>query len=387
MIRAAVLFSLAAIAGFGEGFRVEAVANPSQQHSLQANWSRTKDGSPLLSWIEASADGSYALKYAVRHGGDWSEARTVAAHRHFFRHPAESPEVIVLGDGSWLAHWVEMPKEGADAEYLYVSASKDGLHWSMPVMAHKDRSPVQHGLASVVASGDHEASVLWLQALKGEDGPTSLMRTIVSSDGKVMKEESLDSDVCACCPTAVVQTSKGLLVAYRGHTSEDVRDIAVVRFENGRWSPSKILNPDKWVLNACPTNAAAVSAQGDHVAISWYTGAQDSPRVQIAFSSDSGSTFGKPVMVSTGRAFGYTSVALDEDGGALVSWLEEGGGSTRVLVRHVAANGTTGPVTQIAKGGRQSLGYPRVLRAGHESWIAWGDATAASKVQTARLSK
>jgi len=254
------------------------------------------------------------------------------------------------------------------------------------VMAHKDKSEVQHGLASAVASGDREASVMWLEALHGEDEPTALKRTVVSADGKVLKEESLDPDVCACCPTAIVKTARGLLVAYRSHTPQDIRDIAVIRLEGGKWSPSRIVSPDKWKLNACPTNAAAVGAQGDRVAVAWFTGAQESPRTQVAFSTDGGSTFGKSVLVSTGRSFGYTSLVLDEDGRAVISWLEQGKDTTRILVREISPVGVPGPVTQIAQGTRQSLGYPRLIRAQKETWISWGNSPMA-KVQTARLGK
>src|SRR5580692_9817955 len=244
---------------FGQVIKVEAVPNPSMQGSLQAHWGTAPDGSPLLSWVEG-ASGSYNLRYAIRHGNSWSEVRTVATGRHLWRHPAELPELVSLSDGakldgSMLAHWVEKGKDSSDAEDIFVSSSHDGVHWTEPVMAHHDHAPVQHGLASMVPSGPHEASIFWLQALKGEDGPVSLMRTIVGADGKEIKEEDLDSDVCSCCPTSTVKTSKGLLVAYRDHTPQDIRDIAVLRFENGKWSTSKILSPDKWQINACPLAA------------------------------------------------------------------------------------------------------------------------------------
>jgi hypothetical protein len=380
-----VLLLLAAVLpGFGQAPRVESIANPAAQASLQADWSTAQDGSPLLSWVEKAKDGSYTLKYSIRRGAAWSDPHTIAAQRRFFRHPAELPEVITLSDGTFIAHWIEQPSESSDAEYAYVSASHDGVKWTTPVMAHKDRSAVQHGLASIVASGDHEASLLWLEALKGEDAPVALKRTVVSAEGAVVKEESLDPDVCGCCPTSVVKTAKGLLVAYRAHTHDDIRDIAIIRFENGRWSPSKILNPDKWKIDACPTNAASASAKADRVAVSWYTAAQDSPRVLMEFSADDGATFGKPVLVSTGHSYGYTSTVLDSDG-AFVSWLEEGGGAARVLVRHVTAAGVVGPVIQVAQGPKQSLGYPRLLQAGNETWIAWGSPAGDAKIQTARL--
>jgi hypothetical protein len=370
---------------FAQTFRSEPFANPAGPGSIQSNWSATPDGGALLSWVEPAKGGSLSLRYAVRHGANWSEPHTVAAQRHFFRHPAELPEVAQLTEHQWLAHWVEMPKEESEAEYVYMSASTDGVQWSMPTMAHRDRAAVQHGLASMVASGPGETSLFWLKAGQNEEGPTALIRTIVDAAGKEVREERLAPDVCACCPTAVAKTSRGLLLAYRGHTPEDIRDISVLRFESGHWSPPKNLFADNWKINACPTNAASVAASGDKVAISWFTSAQDAPKTEIVFSSDGGSTFTKPTIVSTGHSFGYTSVVLD-DAGAIVSWLEQGagGGAARVLVRQITFAGAAGPVAQVAEGGRMGLGYPRLLHSGSDRFITWGDP---QQVQTARLKK
>lgn len=384
---------LAALAAFapglpGQSLKVETVPNPSGATSLQAHWGTAADGSPLLSWVEIQKDDTHALRYAIRRGAQWTAPRTIVAGRHFFRQPAESPSVISFPDGSLLAEWVEVPAEESEAEYIYVSASKDGVQWTKPAMAHKDRSAAQHALVSMARSGDQEASVIWLEALKGEDAPSVLKRTVVSSDGKVVREEILDSDVCTCCPTSSALTSRGLLVAYRDHTPQDIRDIAIIRLENGRWTPSKIINPDKWKIDACPVNGPAVAAKDNRVAIGWYTEAQDSPRTQAILSNDAGATLGKPVRISMGNSFGHVSVALTDDGGALVSWLEENesGSGVRLLVRPVSAASVAGPVTQVAQGSRQALGYPRLLHAGAETWITWGN-SGTSKVQTARLGK
>jgi hypothetical protein len=378
-----LLLLVPAITGFGQKLTVVASTLPSANGGIQPNWAATADGSILLSWVEPQGDGLGVLKYAVRRGGGWSEARTIATGRRFWRHPAEVPGIISLSEGTLLAHWVEKGKDSSDAEYIYVSSSRDGLHWTEPQLAHHDRGPVQHGLASMVASGPKEASLLWLQALRGEDGPVSLMRTIVGADGEEIREEELDSDVCSCCPTTVVKTAKGLLVAYRDHTPQDIRDIGILRFENGRWSESKILHPDKWQINACPVNAASAAARDKRVAVAWYTEADDTPRVQLAFSSDSGLTFGKPTVVSTRDTLGYASTALNSDGGALVSWIEEGASSARALVRAVSPAGAAGPVLQVAEGSRTSLGYPKLVHSGNETWIAWGDSK--TGVKTAQL--
>ncbi len=385
MIRSLLLAAMLALPAFSQTLSLTALGNPAGPGSLQPNWSVMTDGSAVFSWIEPSQGGSFALKYAVRHGATWSPAITIAAHRHFFHHPAEMPEVIAMPGGHWFAHWVEAPEGGdSDAEYVYVSSSADGAHWTMPLEAHRDHSAVLHGLASMIANPDGTASIFWLEALKGEDAPVSLKRTIVNAAGKEISEEQIEGDVCGCCPTAVARTAKGLLVAFRAHTKDNIRDIAVTRLENGHWSASKIVHADNWEIEACPTNAAAVAAKGDHVAVAWYTDAQDSHRELMAFSSDSGSSFTKPVTLSTGHAFGYTSLALDEDGGAIVSWLEQSPEGARVLVRRVSAAGVAGPIVEVAKGGKMALGYPKLFHNGNDTFVAWGDP---KHVETASLVK
>ncbi len=371
-----------AASAFAQTLQVNPDVSPAGAGSSQANWTVTQDGKPLLSWVEPTKDGSFALRYSTRTGTAWSEPRTVVAHRKFFHHPAEVPGMVALNDGTLIAHWIEQPSEKSEAEFVYVSASHDGVKWSEPAMASHDKGMGQHGLASIVASGDHEASLVWLQALKGDDGPASLMRSVIGAGGTELKEESLDADVCDCCPTSVVKTSRGLLIAYRGHTKQNIRDILVTRFESGRWTSPKIVYPDKWQIDACPINAASASARGDKVTLAWYTAAGDKPRVEYAFSPDAGATFTKALVISTGEAYGYASTAIDDAGGAYVSWLERGDGKARLLARHISETGMPGPVLEVAVGTRKDLGYPRILRAGNDVWIAWNST---SKVQTARM--
>jgi len=383
-IQSIIFSTFLALPVLSQTFSSAPLANPAGPGSLQPNWSVAPDGGAVFSWIEPSPGGSFALRYAVRHGATWSPTMTIAANRHFFHHPAEMPEVLALPGGHWFAHWLESPGGDSDAEYVYVSSSTDGSHWTIPLEAHHDHSAVQHGLASMIANPDGGGSIFWLEALKGEDNPVALKRTIVDSTGKEVREEVIQGDVCGCCPTAVTKTSKGLLLAFRAHSKENIRDIAVTRLENGKWSTPKLVNADGWEIEARPTNAAAVQAKGDHVAVAWFTGAQDKPREQMAFSNDAGSSFTKPVMLSTGHAFGYTALALDEDGGAIVSWLEQSPEGAKVLVRRVTAAGAAGPVVEVAKGGKMALGYPKLFHNGSETFIAWGTT---KHIETASLAK
>lgn len=79
---------------------IESLSNPAGDGSLQPNWSTAYDGSTILSWVETAKDGSLSLRYATLKGSTWSAPHTVAEHRHFFRHPAEVPEVFAMGEGA-----------------------------------------------------------------------------------------------------------------------------------------------------------------------------------------------------------------------------------------------------------------------------------------------
>ncbi|HYM08101.1 MAG TPA: hypothetical protein VEU11_16230, partial [Terriglobales bacterium] len=87
-------------------------------------------------------------------------------------------------------------------------------------------------------------------------------------------------------------------------------------------------------------------------------------------------------VVSTARAFGYTSVVLEDSGAATVSWLQQSaGGDAQVMARQISTAGAAGPAVQVATGGRQALGYPKLVHSAAGTFVAWG----AAKPQTARL--
>ena len=61
MIRSLLLVALLALPAFSQSFSATPLANPSGPGSLQPNWLVTPQGAAVFSWIEPSADGSYAL--------------------------------------------------------------------------------------------------------------------------------------------------------------------------------------------------------------------------------------------------------------------------------------------------------------------------------------
>ncbi len=297
-------------------------------------------------------------------------------------HPAELPEVLRLPDGSLIAHWLELTGAGPWADSLYFSRSTDdGRNWSQPEIVHGDRSPCGHGLASIAVSGPHNASVFWLNDSPG--GSTQLKTADIHSNGQLGGEQVLDSDTCSCCPTTVVKTAKGLLAAYRGRTPGEIRDISLVDNYAGRWSAPRLLHRDHWRITACPVNGASLSADGRNVVIAWYTGAQDDPRVEAAFSSDSGQTFDPPLRITSERVTGHISVTLLPDGHALIAWVENAGTTAQLLVREVTKDGFQSKATVVASGTVRGLGYPRLQSAAGRTMLTWVDDRSPKRVVTA----
>ncbi len=69
-LRFLMLAAMLAIPAASQSLSSSPFPNPVGAGSLQPNWSVTPDGGVVLNWTEASKDGSYSLRYAVRRGSN-----------------------------------------------------------------------------------------------------------------------------------------------------------------------------------------------------------------------------------------------------------------------------------------------------------------------------
>ncbi len=116
-------------------------------------------------------------------------------------------------------------------------------------------------------------------------------------------ENLLDERICECCHTSAARTSNGIILAYRDRSDEEIRDISVVRWQDGMWSAPQTVYKDDWHILGCPVNGPAVAAAGDQVVLAWFTAAQDIPRIQLSFSIDEEQSFGVPIQADDGSPF------------------------------------------------------------------------------------
>lgn len=196
----------------------------------------------------------------------------------------------------------------------------------------------------------------------------------IRRDGRLTDEAVLDGRVCECCQTAVALTSDGPVAVYRDRSSDqkEIRDISIVRLDGGRWTSPRSVAADRWELTGCPVNGPAIAARGRQVAVAWYTGAGNSPRVKLAFSGDGGKNFGDPVTIDDGSPLGRVDLLMLDDGSALVCWLEKVAGGGALRLRRVSAAGKADQAITIAPSGTaRSNGFPQMVRQGERLFFAW----------------
>jgi hypothetical protein len=176
-----------------------------------------------------------------------------------------------------------------------------------------------------------------------------------------------------------------VILAYRGRSAEEIRDIYVTRFDGREWSVPTPVHNDGWVINGCPVNGPTVDARGREVAVAWFTAKGEQGQAFVAFSSDAGRTFGQPIRIDDVASLGQVDVALVADRGAVVGWIESGAERPAFQVRSVQSNGIRSPAVLV--GDRPGTRNPRLARNGNELLLAWAERAEdgfSSLVRTAR---
>lgn len=403
-IRLVLLAAVVAVAGSAASARtqrlsawtVEPLPSPAAPGSAQPQLTVSSRG-VLLSWIERAGEMA-SLKFAERTSTGWSETRTVASGTDWFVNWADVPSVIRLDEGSIYGHWLQ--KSGPDT-YAYdvrlARSTDDGRTFSPSFMPHDDRARAEHGFASLFQMPGAGLGLVWLDGRamaksNGHDshaepsGAMSVRAAVYDRSGARVSEGPVDLRVCECCPTAAAVTSDGPIVAYRDRSDDEIRDIYISRFVNGKWTQPSPVHRDNWKIAACPVNGPALSADGRRVAIAWFTAQGDTGHAFAAFSSDAGATFGEPIRLDEQAALGRVDVQLLDDGSAVATWIEAGAGSAQLEGRRVERSGTkSAPFAIAGMAASRASGYPRMARSGDEVVFAWTEAGDTSRVRTATM--
>ena len=369
------------------------LASPAGTGSAEPRLSVAPSGRVVLSWLEQRPTGGHRLRMSWLNGERWSVPATIAEGDSFFANWADFPSVRPLDDQHLIAHWLWKVSGDTYGYHVRTARSSDGGRtWSRAATLHQDTSATEHGFVSLVSTGANRAGMaVWLDGhnFKGHGeghgaGPDMAVHGASLGASGFADEREIDPRACDCCQTAAIATSRGVLVAYRDRSPEEIRDIALARFEDGRWSAPYPLHADGWHIAGCPVNGPALAASGNEVAIAWFTAAGDTARVNVAFSGDGGERFSRPIRVDLGQPSGRVAIALLPDRTALVSWLEGAGEQAAIQMRRAARDesmSTPWVVTQTS--GARASGFPQLVTSAGRVISAWTDAAKPSRVRLA----
>lgn len=344
----------------------------------------------LATWIEPAAPDARAMRvrFARLRGRTWTEASTVAESAAIVANWADFPSAEQAADGTLFAHFAERPGSEAEAYDVMLARSTDGgRSWTRLGRAHDDGTATEHGFVSLLRDGAG-VQAIWLdgRATHGHGAAHGDMQLRGARLAAGLEaSEIIDARVCDCCGTDAAMSADGPVLVYRDREDGELRDISVVRRTASGWSPPRPVHADGWRVPGCPVNGPAVAARGRRVATAWYTYAEQRPRVLVAFSSNSGRTFGAPIEVDAPRGrsapLGRVDLALSGDD-ALVSWIASDREDARVLVRRVARDGRRGePLAVTTTRAGRDAGFPRMARLAGTLVFAWTEPAQPSAIR------
>lgn len=348
------------------------VATPAGGEVAGPRFATGFDGQLVLSWMEPAKSGA-TLRYSALLDGEFQPAVDVVTDAQMFVNWADLPSVTPLTSDRWIAHWLRYSAAKTYSYDVVVSQSHDGgATWDEPLTAHADGTPTEHGFVSIVPGPDG-ASLLWLDGRNTPDSAMTLRSAVITPDGQRARRQEVDDSVCDCCQTDVAVAAGGPVAVYRDRTSDEIRDIYITRFRDGLWQTGERLYADNWEIAGCPVNGPSIVANGDQVAVAWFSAANDKPVVRVIRSADSGVSFADPVEIASGAIQGYVGLAALEHDSLAVSWVAQGDAGDNVLqVRSVSASGKPGPVLEVATI-HQLRVFPQLAFVDGHLWLAWTD--------------
>lgn len=376
--------------------KVNPIASPASQSSEEPFLFTAEDGDVYLSWIERK-ENKDQFKFSKMIDGKWSTSQLISEGDNWFVNWADYPSIMVNSE-VMAAHWLQKRAEGTyDYDVRMSLSANEGSAWDESFIPHTDGVSAEHGFVSMLPMTNNRTFATWLDGrfTKGEEhsegslggvGAMTLRAAIFDKNGKSESEWELDNRVCDCCQTTAAMTSNGPIVIYRNRTEDEIRDMAIVRWENNAWTEPSIVHADDWNIAGCPVNGPSVAANKDFVAVSWFTASNANPTVKLSVSEDAGKNFAEPIVISQGNTNGRVGTTLLADNSIVVTWMETKNDAAQILLGHFDKSGNHLATKTIAQSSAaRSSGFPVVSSTGNKVILAWTEVGENKQVQTASV--
>lgn len=356
------------------------------------------DSNLYISWVTMEDDTTSELHYSnLNPDKQWATPQLIHQGSNWFVNWADFP-ALVENQGVLLSHILQKSSpETFSYDVKLQVLPKGASQWKLNLPLHQDSTLTEHGFVSLMPYTSTSFFSSWLDGREtggaGHDhaahagGPMSIRAAEIDFNGKVLWDELLDAKTCDCCQTSAAITDLGPVVVYRNRSDREIRDIAITRLVDGKWSEPALIHADGWEISGCPVNGPKVVAKGSNLLVGWFTAPKGIQQVKFAFSTNSGASFGKPRVIESSGLIGRVDVALLSEDRGVVSWMETKGEYTFLYAAGINQGGEMGTALQItALDPSRKSGFPQLEVLGGQVYFAWTEIEGENKnVRTARI--
>ena len=352
--------------------------------------SSNENGEIFLSWFEQIDSVEWSINSSIFSKNKWTDTKVISKNKSYFINWADFPSINNVNQDTLVAHWLEKSGSGTYDYDLHLSFSFDkGQSWNPSQVPHSTLVKGEHGFSSFgISKNIHD--VVWLDGRQmtmdhseGDYGQMNLYHATFSSNGILGKEHLVDEKVCECCPTSSVRHQDTLVIAYRNRDSNEVRDIFIARKVGDNWIDPYPVHNDNWKIAGCPVNGPMLALDQSNIALAWYTAANESAQIKIAFSRDIGESFSNPVEIDSSMPIGRVDVEWIDKENVIVSWIKSTKNSSDIVGRFVNINNGPGKeffVESIPQG--RISGYPQMEIVDQKALFAWTEINKKTYVNT-----
>lgn len=366
-------------------FSVKTIKSPALAVSMQP-FLFSNDGTLFMSYTQQVNDSVYTLKFSSLAGNKWTAPTEIANGKDWFVNWADFP-AIAVNKPNMMAHFLQKSDPATFAYDVHATVSNDnGKHWNDDFILYTDSTKTEHGFVTMLPYKNDSFFVTWLDGRNtgsgshGEEhsssGAMNIRTATVLPSGEVIEDTLVDDKTCDCCQTGAAITPNGPIIVYRNRTDDEVRDIYISRWVAGSWTSPMPINNDHWVINGCPVNGPKAASFENTLAVAWFTAADNTPKVNLAFSKDNGAHFNAPIQIDNGKPIGRVDVAFLDAENVLVSWMESTDTDAELKVVKVGLDGIKQKdVTITALSGSRKSGFPQLEIVNNTVYMAWNDIT------------
>ena len=284
----------------------------------------TKDGTIHLVYLHGEPKAA-EVRYTYRKPGEaWHPGQMVNSPKSsaIALGTIRGPQLAVGGMGTVHVIWNGIGADTSPRSPLwYARKSREDKTFGKPQDLLGDATALDGG-ASITGNESKGGVVVWHgnEAGAAAEEKQRLILIRSSNDDGISFEKAeaanrADPGVCACCSLrALAGPEGGPNIFYRSAETMDHRAMTLLSLSGGTWKSRGI---EPWKVAACPMSSAALASTSNRLLGAWETAGQ----IRMGWLSDPA----LPPATVAGDKAKHPSIAINEKGSILISWLQGSG--------------------------------------------------------------